>query len=188
MYDHTGLPELARIFLDRTLGQEINWESEHFKDTPKRFIKMLEELTTQVEFNFTAFESTTDEMVVIKDIPFTSLCAHHVIPFIGYCHIGYVPNGKIAGLSKFARLVEYKSRRLTVQEELTRDICSSMVNELVPAGAIVVMEAKHLCMSLRGAKVPDVTTVTSQVFGVFGEHDRTAKAEFTALIADRKKP
>jgi len=189
LYENKGATEMARILLSRAVanGGEIDWESDHFKDTPKRFAKMIKDLTTKEEFEFTTFPSKHDDMVIIKDIPFHSLCAHHVIPFIGYAHIGYIPNGNIAGLSKFGRLVKYYSAALTVQEELTATIAQSIENTLHPKGVIVVMEAEHLCMTLRGVQMPGARTTTSVVHGVFAEHTRTAKAEFLKLIEDRRR-
>lgn len=177
-----SIPERAKSALSRAVNQEIDWNSQHFKDTPKRWAKMIADMTTQKEFEFTAFESTADEMIIIRDIPFVSLCAHHVVPFMGVAHIGYVPNGKIAGLSKFARAVDYYAAKLTVQEELTKEVGNTIEHELLPAGVIVVMQAEHLCMTIRGVQKPGTQTVTSYVTGVFADHDRTAKAEFMALL------
>jgi GTP cyclohydrolase I len=175
---------IGLAFLQAVFGDQFDWNSEHFARTPERFVKMLRELTTPEESNFTAFESDVDEMVVVRDITFTAMCAHHIVPFMGVCHIGYVPNGKIAGLSKFARLVRYFAKDLTVQEELTQKILTRVVGELGAKGVIVIMEAEHLCMTIRGVQSPGTKTVTSAVFGVFAEHDRLARQEFLSLIKE----
>jgi GTP cyclohydrolase I len=184
-YEHQGKPELGRRFLSRVIDQDINWDDPHFAETPTRFGNMLTELTTQEEFKFTTFPSKADDMVVIKNIPFSSLCAHHVIPYVGYAHIGYVPGQEVAGLSKFGRMVKYYSRSLSVQEELTQTIGQALNHLLTPQGIIVVMEAEHLCMTIRGAQMPGTKTSTSFVAGVFADHERTAKMEFFELIRDR---
>jgi GTP cyclohydrolase I len=118
----------------------------------------------------------------VKQIPFVSVCNHHVIPFIGHAWVGYVPNGELAGLSKFARVVEHFARRLQVQEELTTDVHSYLEANLTPRGLAVRMEAEHLCMTIRGAQAPGVTTVTTKTSGVFADHSRTAKMEFLEAI------
>jgi GTP cyclohydrolase I len=115
------------------------------------------------------FEADHDEMVMIRDIPMASICEHHLIPFIGKAHVAYIPNqeGRITGLSKLARLVDGLARRLQVQERLTAQIADAMVERLEPRGALVVIEAEHLCMSMRGVRKPGAVTVTSAVRGQF---------------------
>jgi GTP cyclohydrolase I len=163
----------------------FDWDSEHFERTPERFVTMLRELTDQKEFNFTMFDAgNIDEMVVIKNIDFVALCAHHIVPFMGKCHIGYIPLKHMAGLSKFARLVKYHAANLTVQEQLTQTICDDLGERLNPAGVMVVMEAEHLCMTIRGVQSPGTTTITSAVTGVFADHTRQARAEFLNLIKE----
>jgi GTP cyclohydrolase I len=174
----TGEPAPPKI-RERTT---IDLNSGHMIRTPERLIESLRELTTPKPFNFTKFESDVDEMVVIKNIHFVSLCAHHVVPFMGVCHIAYVPAGQIAGLSKFARLVKNFAANLTVQEELTNDIGEFLKNELDPKGVAVQMEAEHLCMTIRGVQSPGTTTVTSKMLGVFADHARLARQEFLAAI------
>lgn len=183
MSSERSIPERAQRALAGAVNQNIDWNSQHFADTPKRWAKMISDMTTQKEFDFTTFDSQADEMIVIRDIPFVSLCAHHVVPFMGVAHIGYVPAGKIAGLSKFARAVDYYAAKLTVQEELTKEVGNTIEHELHPAGVVVVMEAEHLCMTIRGVQKPGTRTVTSYVTGVFADHGRTAKAEFMSLLA-----
>lgn len=160
----------------------VDATSEHMKDTPKRFIQMMTELTTHEPFNFTTFEATSDEMVTLSPIPFYTLCAHHVVPFYGKAHIGYVPEGRIAGLSKFGRLVKNMARGLWVQEELTAAIANALESELQPRGVAVILEGEHMCMSMRGVQMPGVVTRTASMRGVFADHDRTAKMEFLAAI------
>jgi GTP cyclohydrolase IA len=181
----------ARAFLRIALPniRETAWEGDgshapdqHLKGTPERFLKMLRELTTPEKFEFTTFESRSDEMVVMKDIDFVSLCAHHVIPFIGKAHVAYVPNGKIVGLSKIARLVKSKARTLTVQEELTTAIADKLFAELLPKGVAVVMEAEHMCMTIRGVQAAGTKTITSCMYGAFADHTRQARSEFLAFI------
>lgn len=163
----------------------VNFDTvEHTRNTPKRFVQMLKDLTTPQDFDFTVFDNTNmlDEMVSLRDIPFYTLCAHHIVPFYGKAHIGYVPGNKIAGLSKFSRAVQSLSKKLTVQEELTVEIADFLEEKLEPKGVIVVMEAEHLCMAMRGVQTPGVRTRTTAVRGVFADHNRTAKAEFMSAL------
>jgi GTP cyclohydrolase I len=123
-----------------------NWsELEHMRETPRRFANQLHELTTPVDFTFTIFPASSDEMVVLGPIPFFTLCAHHVIPFYGNAFVGYVPNNFIAGLSKFVRLVKNMSRGLWVQEELTGAIADGIESNLDPRGTAVILEGEHMC-------------------------------------------
>lgn len=177
--------QLGKSFMQAIWGERYDFDNEHFTDTPKRFVNMLRELTHQEEFNFTTFESAADEMIVIKDIEFVSLCAHHIVPFMGKCHIAYVPAGQIAGLSKFARTVKTLAKDLTVQEELTNKIGNFLIDKLDPKGVAVVMEAEHLCMTIRGVQSPGTKTITSMMTGVFADHNRLARQEFLNLIGPR---
>lgn len=127
------------------------------------------------------FDERYDEMVILKDINLFSICEHHLIPFYGKCHIAYVPNGKLLGLSKLPRLVEIFSRRLQVQERLTSQIANSLYEILNPLGAAVVIEAFHLCMAMRGVEEQNAITVTSSMLGVFKNDPRT-RMEFMNLI------
>jgi GTP cyclohydrolase IA len=171
----------ATMFLTGLWPQQP-WESEHMKRTPERFAKMLQELSTPEEFEFTTFESDSDEMIVCKDITFHSLCAHHIVPYIGTAHVAYIPQGRIVGLSKIPRTVRYHAAGLTVQEELTKHIADYMEENLNPLGVAVVMQAEHMCATLRGVKAPGMMTVTSAMRGRFGDHDRLARSEFLAFI------
>lgn len=160
----------------------VNVDSEHMKDTPGRYVRMMQELTTPEAFNFTTFEATSDEMVVLSPIPFYTLCAHHVVPFYGKAHIGYVPGGRIAGLSKFTRLVKNMAKGLWVQEDLTAAIADGIEEELQPRGTAVILRGEHMCMSMRGVCTPGVVTSTQTMRGVFADHNRTAKMEFLEAI------
>lgn len=175
-------PEVAaRVLLEQTTG----WRNdEHGHNTPKRFAAMLRELTTPEDFEFTCFpnDENVDEMVVVQNIPFVSLCNHHVVPFVGIAHVGYIPNAKIVGLSKFARVVRHFSKSLQVQERLTNQIAEYLMERLDPLGVAVVMEAEHMCMTIRGVQTPGTKTTTSKMTGVFSDHDRTAKSEFMRII------
>jgi GTP cyclohydrolase I len=190
---------LARTLLQRQMptGAVEQPLPEHMKDTPARFVNMLSEMTAREEFNFTTFKSDSDDMVVLDRIPFYTLCAHHVVPFYGFAYIGYVPSGRIAGLSKFARAVRYCARGFHVQEELTRELADFLEDKLYPEGSLridlegqptgglaVVLRAEHMCMAMRGVATPGVMTTTSRMTGVFADHKRTAKAEFMSIIKE----
>lgn len=175
---------IGKTFMEAIWAGRFDLETEHMKKTPARFVAMLQELTAPNKFDFTTFASESDEMVVIKGIHFTALCAHHIIPFMGVCHIGYVPRGRIAGLSKFARLVKETAKDLTVQEELNQKIADLIGEYLQPSGVAVVMEAEHLCMTIRGVQSPGTKTITSCMTGVFADHNRLARQEFLHFIKD----
>jgi GTP cyclohydrolase I len=155
---------------------------EHHRETPRRFVKMLKQLTIPEPFSFTTFPAKSDNMVVLGPIPFYTLCAHHVVPFYGNAWIGYVPDQLLAGLSKFARAVKHVAKGLHVQEELTAEIADFIEDNLSPKGVAVVMKAEHLCMAMRGVETAGVITTTAEMRGVFGDHERTAKAEFLEWI------
>ncbi|HEV7843217.1 MAG TPA: GTP cyclohydrolase I FolE [Pyrinomonadaceae bacterium] len=155
--------------------------------TPERVAEMYAELTSGMHEDPTAHVKplpgdTHDEMVIVKDISIASMCEHHLAPFVGRCHIAYIPkNGRIVGLSKLARLAETYARRLQVQERLTSAIANTLYEGLKPLGVMVVIEAEHTCMTLRGVKKPGAITVTSCVLGGFRTDPRT-RAEAMALI------
>jgi GTP cyclohydrolase I len=181
--DHeASIAESARFLLTETTGLK---DDVHGTDTPLRFVNMLRELTTPPPIKWKAFPAEGDEMVSVYDIPFVSLCNHHVVPFIGKAHIGYVPEGLNAGLSKFARVVKWHAAGLQVQERLTTQVANWLQEHLQPKGLIVVMEAEHLCMTIRGVQSPGTQTRTTAVKGVFADHERTAKAEFLAGLNGR---
>ncbi len=173
--------ELVTLASDLLEALDVGLDTEHTKDTPERYARMLWELTHPPKFEFTTFpnEPAVDEMVVLNDIPFFSLCQHHVIPFFGVAHVGYIPGSRLAGLSKFARAVQSVSKGLWVQELLNSAIADAIENALVdPLGVAVVLSAEHLCMSMRGVQVPGVRTTTSVLRGAFADHKRLARQEF----------
>jgi len=135
----------------------------------------------------TVFDAGHDEMVLVRDIELYSTCEHHLTPFFGFAHVGYIPNakGQITGLSKLARLVDLFARRPQVQERMTSQIADALMNVLEPRGVIVVIEAEHLCMSMRGVRKPGAKTVTSAVRGIFLDSDRT-RAEAMSLLPGRR--
>jgi len=135
----------------------------------------------------TVFEADHEEMVLVKDIELYSTCEHHLVPFFGVAHVGYIPgpHGRITGLSKFARLVDVYARRPQVQERLTGQVADAIMEHLDPRGVIVVVEAEHLCMTMRGVRKPGAKTVTSAVRGIFRSSDRT-RSEVMSLILDQR--
>jgi GTP cyclohydrolase I len=157
--------------------------------TPERVEKALTFLTKGYRENPTEilrdalFDVDYDEMVIVKDIEMFSLCEHHMLPFFGKVHVAYIPNGKVVGLSKIPRLVEVFSRRLQVQERMTQQIADSIQNAIAPQGVGVVIEARHLCMMMRGVEKQHSSTVTSAMVGVFQKQN--TRAEFLSLVRDR---
>jgi GTP cyclohydrolase I len=152
---------------------------EGLEKTPQRVARSLQELTSGYAvdvdklINDALFDVPYSEMVLVRDIHFYSLCEHHLLPFFGKCHVAYIPDGKVIGLSKIPRLVEAYSRRLQVQERLTSQIAEIILKKVKPLGVGVVMEARHLCMEMRGARSQDSPTVTSAMVGVFQQDART---------------
>jgi GTP cyclohydrolase I len=161
----------------------LDTSTEHGKDTPTRFLNMLDELTACRNcggqcIKWKKFKAETDEMIIVKKIPFVSVCNHHIIPFVGEARIGYVPDEWEAGLSKFGRMVQHYARKLQTQERLTDLITEALQSSLQPKGVIVQLEAEHMCMTVRGVQMPGATTVTTKTLGVFADHTKTAKMEF----------
>jgi len=162
-----------------------NTEREGLRETPERVLKSLKELFGGYKVNtadiFKTFtEGNCQEMVVLKNIEFVSFCEHHLLPFYGEISIGYIPNGKIIGISKLARLVEIFSKRLQIQENLTKQIADEINNKLEPLGVMVVCKAKHLCMIARGIKKQNAVMITSAIRGRF--NDNNVREEFLKLI------
>jgi GTP cyclohydrolase I len=127
------------------------------------------------------FEQDYDEMVVVKDVPFYSLCEHHMLPFFGFCHVGYLPKGRVIGLSKIPRLIDVFAHRLQVQEKMTKEIAEALNAAVEPRGVGIVVEARHLCMEMRGVQKPGGHMMTSCMLGTFRKDPRT-RAEFLALV------
>jgi GTP cyclohydrolase I len=162
------------------LGVDVR--AERVRDTPHRMARMYAELLTPAPFTPTSFpnDGGYDELVVATGIPFHSLCEHHLLPFVGVAHVGYLPGKRIIGLSKLARVVELFARRLQVQERLTTDIAGWLDGHLRPRGVGVVLAAEHMCMSLRGIQKPGARTVTSALHGLVRDDPRT-RQEFLSL-------
>ena len=164
-----------------------NPQREGLRDTPARAAKAMDFMTSGYHkdiksiINNAVFTSDDDEMIVVKDIELYSLCEHHLLPFFGKCHVGYIPDGKIIGLSKVARLVDVFARRLQVQENLTKQIAETLMNELQPKGVGVVLEARHLCMMMRGVEKQNSVMKTSCMLGSFRKEIST-RSEFLSLI------
>ena len=186
-------PNLAKIEpLVRQLLQELGEDPdrEGLKDTPKRVAKALSFLTHGYRDNLVdvinnaLFTQDTSSMVIVKDIEVYSMCEHHMLPFFGRCHIGYIPDGKVFGVSKLARIVDMYARRLQLQERLTEQISQVVMNEIGAKGVGVMIEARHLCMMMRGVEKQNSTMVTSSVLGVFRDHLAT-REEFLNLIGKR---
>lgn len=162
------------------------------KDTPQRVAEMFAELTSGMREDPQSYvvplpDDKHDEMVIVKDIAIASMCEHHLAPFVGKCHIAYIPrDGRILGISKLARLAETFSRRLQLQERLTTDIANTLYKGLKPIGVMVVIEAEHTCMTLRGVRKANAKTVTSAVLGGFRKDPRT-RAEAMSLITGNGK-
>ncbi len=167
------------------IGEDVNREG--LRDTPKRAAKAFKflnngyEKTLEEVLNGAIFEAETEDMVIVKDIELYSLCEHHLLPFIGKCHIAYIPDGKVVGLSKLARIVDMYARRLQIQEKLTKQIADAVELSIGAKGVAVVVEAKHLCMMMRGVEKQNSVMTTSVMTGIFRE-DRSTRVEFLNLI------
>jgi len=174
----------------RTLLGQVGEDPERpgLRQTPKRVAQMYAELLSGYQtdpvmlLNGAIFEEDYDEMVIVRDIEFASLCEHHLLPFIGRAHVAYMPKGKIVGLSKVPRIVDMYARRLQVQERMTREIADFLSHIVEPQGVAVVIEALHLCASIRGVKKAEARMQTSAMQGVF-RHDPRTRSEFLAHIA-----
>ena len=183
MTDQEKIRQAVRLFLEG-IGEDP--EREGLKDTPDRIARMCSELYGGMDEDAgmhlaRTFSADNSEMVLEKDITFYSMCEHHALPFYGKAHIAYIPDGKVVGLSKLARTVEVFARRLQLQEQLTGQIADALMKYMQPKGAIVMIEAEHMCMTMRGIKKPGSQTVTLARRGVF-ETDSAMEARFLRLI------
>lgn len=189
-FDTAKVEKAVRMILE-AIGEEPDREG--LRETPARVARAYAELCWGVGRSPTeeldkSFESETDEMVVVRDIPFYSLCEHHLLPFVGRAHVAYIPSeGRITGLSKLARAVEIASHRPQVQERLTAQVADAVMAAMRPQGVLVCVEAEHLCMTMRGVRKPGTLAVTSAVRGVFLE-DAATRAEAYALLGRGDRP
>lgn len=186
--DRAAIERAVRMILE-AVGEDPNREG--LVDTPARVARMYEEVLAGMHDDPARhlevhFEANHDEMVLVRDITFYSLCEHHLLPFFGKAHVAYIPkNGRVTGLSKLARVVQTYARRLQMQERMTSQIADTLMQYLQPLGVAVVVEAEHLCMSMRGVRQPGSLTVTSAVRGVFRTDERTRAEAFALIRQDR---
>jgi GTP cyclohydrolase I len=179
-----GAAERAAADLLKALGAEAG--SEHLRETPRRVAKAYAELLTPAPFHATTFPNDEgyDELILVRDIPFQSLCAHHLLPFHGVAHVAYLPGDQLVGLSKLGRVVDLFAHDLQVQERLTTQVADWLEDTLRPRGVGFIVEAEHLCMSLRGVQKPGSLTVTSALRGLVRDDSRT-RQEFLSLAGGR---
>jgi len=187
--DKKKIEEGVKLILEG-IGEDVKREG--LIGTPERVADMYEEIFSGIGIDprqalGPMFDENHDEIILVKDIPFYSTCEHHLVPFVGKAHIAYAPNksGKIIGLSKLTRVLEIVARRPQVQERLTTIVADSIMEKLEPRGVIVIVEAEHLCMSMRGVKKPNTVTVTSAIRGLFKDNP-ASRAEVLALIYNGK--
>ncbi len=186
------LPRIERAVREILSAVGEDPEREGLQETPARVARMYAEMFQGLQLEpgrhlKRVFQETYDEMVLVRDISFNSMCEHHLLPFMGVAHVGYVPNGKVAGLSKLARVVEEVSRRPQVQERMTHQIADLMSTELEAKGVIVVLEATHTCMSIRGIKKPGSLTITSAVRGLMRTNESTRSEAMQLINAKQSK-
>jgi GTP cyclohydrolase IA len=190
--DGFDLPRIERAVREILLAVGEDPERDGLQETPARVARAIREQFAGLRLEpadvlTTVFDADHEEMVLVRDIELYSTCEHHLVPFIGRAHVGYIPNekGQITGLSKLARLVDVFARRPQVQERMTSQIADALMATLEPRGAIVIIEAEHLCMSMRGVRKPGAKTVTSAVRGIFLNSEST-RAEAMSLLTDRR--
>ena len=187
--DEKNLDRIANAYREllEAVGEDLDREG--LRRTPERAARALEFLTQGYRqdlseiINGAVFESSASEIILVKDIELYSMCEHHLLPFIGRAHVAYIPSGKVIGLSKVARIVDVFARRFQIQENLTTEIAESLMRCLEPSGVAVVVEAKHLCMMMRGVEKQNSVMKTSCLLGVFKEDART-RSEFLALLKE----
>lgn len=183
-FDHERIEAAVKEILD-SIGED--YDREGLKDTPKRVARMYEEVFSGLHKDpedelSTIFHEPHEELVLVRDIPFYSMCEHHLVPFFGVAHVAYVPRGgRVTGLSKLARLVETVARRPQLQERITATIADTIMNKLEPHGVAVIVEAEHMCMTMRGVNKPGSKTLTTAVRGIYAE-DPLARKEIFDLI------
>jgi GTP cyclohydrolase I len=183
------LSKIAKAYGELLQGIGEDLDREGLRRTPDRAARAFEFLTQGYRqdldeiINDAVFESAASEIILVKDIELYSMCEHHLLPFIGRAHVAYIPNGKVIGLSKVARIVDVYARRLQIQENLTTQIAESLMNCLEPSGVAVVVEAKHLCMMMRGVEKQNSVMKTSCLLGTFKDDART-RSEFLSLLKD----
>jgi GTP cyclohydrolase I len=189
-YDFDKVERGVRMILEG-MGEDLSRAG--VRDTPARVARMYEEITTGLREDPSdnlkiVFEEEHDELVMVRDIPMYSICEHHLLPFIGKAHLAYIPNqrGQLTGLSKLARLVDGLAKRPQVQERLTSQVADALMSRLAPLGALVVIEAEHLCMSMRGVRKPGAVTVTSAVRGVFRDSMPTRMEAMNLIGVSRR--
>jgi GTP cyclohydrolase I len=185
--DHARIAAAVREIL-LAVGEDPSREG--LRETPERVARMYEEMFAGLRKDPThalrkTFTEKYDEMVLVKDIGFESMCEHHLLPFFGHAHVGYLPNGKIVGLSKLARVVEILSRRPQVQERMTEELADLIMSELDARGVGVILEASHTCMSIRGVRKPSAICTTSAMRGTF-QSNASSRSELMALIHNRR--
>jgi GTP cyclohydrolase IA len=178
--DHKKIEEAVKLFLEG-IGEDVNREG--IQDTPKRIALMCDEIFAGLNHDAKehlqkTFTATNNEMVIEKEIPFYSVCEHHLLPFYGKAHIGYIPDGKVVGISKLARTVEVYGKRPQIQEQMTAQIADDIMTFLKPKGVIVLLEAEHMCMTMRGVRKPGTLTTT---YVCRGEFDKNVELRNTFL-------
>ena len=181
--NHEKIKQAVTLFLEG-IGEDTDREG--LQDTPERLANMCEEIFAGLGQNASehlskTFSSDYKDMVLEKDITFYSVCEHHLLPFYGHVHIAYIADGKVAGLSKLARTVEVYARRPQIQEQMTSQIAKALMSELKPKGVMVMAEAEHMCMTMRGIKKPGTKTVTYTAEGVFEENEELRKTFFELI-------
>lgn len=188
-FDHARIEAGVRQIFE---GLHLDPEHPGLRDTPSRVARMFDEifaglLVDPADVLDVVFEEGHDELVLIRDIPFASMCEHHLIPFVGRAHVGYLPNveGQVTGLSKLARVVDLTAKRPGLQERITTDIANVLEKALSPRGVIVVIEAEHFCMTMRGVRKPGSMTVTSAVRGLLRDDPRTRSEAMSLLLSNR---